>query len=289
MQVLARKDGSGAVDSCVNQRSTTSSPPRGVNPLARFAYNLNLWFSVHCSGFDGWFYVPLSGPSLGSTSNIAVSSRFYVQCRNLSDCTELLHIPPHTNTYLNPTTATSTSVLVAPCFSYNPAQTSQLTFAAVSSKEVCPTISQQVSVPQRWFAPQKIALVERVQISLVLSYLDTNCAYDGAKTPSTPVPVSSTLDNPGNSTKPLELFLPSCLLQYRSVCPQSQHIQLSAVLMRLLNCFDFFDKIFFPTFPPFYNILWVPSGHLHHIITILIIHLHFNKGPSVGLLWASSL
>ena len=28
-------------------------------------------------------------------------------------------------------------------------------------------------------------------------------------------------------------------------------------------------------------------GHLHHIV-ISIFHLHFNKGPSVGLLWAAS-
>ena len=158
------------MDSCVNQRSTTSSPPRGVNPLARFVYTLNLWLPIHRSSLAGRFYVPLSGPPLGSTSNIAVSIQFYVQCCDLSDLPKLLHIPLHTNTYLNSTPATSTSVLVAPCCSYNPVQPSQLTFAAVSSKEVCPAISQQVSVPQRWFTPQKIALVERIQISLVLSY-----------------------------------------------------------------------------------------------------------------------
>ena len=42
-------------------------------------------------------------------------------------------------------------------------------------------LSQQVSVPQRWFTPQEKALDERILLNPFTSYSDKNYAADGAK------------------------------------------------------------------------------------------------------------
>ena len=262
MQVLARKDGSGVVDSCVNSKSTTSSPPRNLRPPARFVYNLNR-FPVLCSGLNSRFYVPLSGPRLGLTSNISVSSRFYVQCRDLPDRPELPQLS------------------IQPC-----------------GKLV---LSQRVLVPQRWFTPLEKALDETVLLSLVTSYSDENYADYGAKTPPPPLlylqsspafqltysPVPSALESTDNKTKPLEMFLSSW-------CPASSNIDLAGLTLSTFdfqkcsgNCYIVLTNLTSFSFPPSHPFT-IFRGLLLAILTTSSSSTSFISTTTRAPLWACS-